>query len=443
MYEPPAGRDGPAVTLASTSDSIEKSLLLAAFTLMAALTPFVVRAWLPGARIVPTTGPALAVYVIAVAFVLPGLLFRISRLGASLDTHGATIRRFWHTERHGWPQVSHLADGGTRRRGTHYWALDIVLRSGRTVTVNGPARGQASSATLAAIGRVAAHHQIPAELDGIPRWRGEQVPDTRLEAEQDWQVVAAQAARAKTRYLGWLAASWGALAAAIPLFAWAISDSSPHHKNPWILLVYAAIYFWGHGLGFARAARRKYQKLEEACQAGRAQAGLGVLVTPAPRTTLAVAAGVGVLLALGVVIVAVARTPAAPVQLTWYQVQAGDCLRGELLKFGNGAGLPDEVTSVPCQRPHLGEVVFTGDIWSAAQAYPGDDAVAEEAYDRCASELTAYEGKSQRDRAAVTYESVVPSSGSWAGGDRSLTCVAYKPNGQGGASVSYSIKGGH
>jgi hypothetical protein len=66
----------------------------------------------------------------------------------------------------------------------------------------------------------------------------------------------------------------------------------------------------------------------------------------------------------------------------------------------------------------------------------------EEAYDRCARELTAYEGKSQPDRVAFTYESVVPSSGSWAGGDRSLTCVAYEPNGQGGASFSYSIKGG-
>ena len=137
MYEPPGGRDGPTVTLASTSDSIEKSLLLAALTLIAALTPFIMQAWLPGAKIVPTTGPALAVYVIVIAFVLPGLLFRVSRLVAYLDARGTAARRFWRTERHGWPEVSRLADGGTRRRGQHYWALDIVLRSGRTVTVNG------------------------------------------------------------------------------------------------------------------------------------------------------------------------------------------------------------------------------------------------------------------------------------------------------------------
>jgi hypothetical protein len=198
VNEPAAARDEPAVTLASTSDSIEKSLLLAVLTLMAASTPFIVQAWWPGARIVATTGPDLAIYVIVVAFGLPGLLFRVSRLGARLDAGGVTARRFWRTERHAWPEVSRLADGGTRRRGTHYWALDIVLRGGRTVTVNGPARGQASAATLAAIERVAAHHEVAAELDGIPRWQGKRVPDPpvpRLETEQDWQVLAARAAR--------------------------------------------------------------------------------------------------------------------------------------------------------------------------------------------------------------------------------------------------------
>lgn len=451
MNEPPAGRDGHAVTLASTSDSIEKSLLLTALTLMAALTPFIVQAWWPGATIVPTTGPALAVYVIVVAFALPGLLFRVSRLGVCLDAQGATARRFWRTERHGWPEVSHLTDGGTRRRGTHYWALDIVLRGGRTVTVNGPARGQASSATLAAIERVAAHHQVPAELDGIPRWRGKQVPDPpapRLETEQDWQVVAARAARAKRSYLGWLTASWCALAAGIVLFVWAASHSSHHHKNPWLLLSYAAIYFWGYGLSFARDAKEKYKQLEETRQAGRAQAGLSPQVTPGPRTTVAVTAvavtaGVGVLVLLGVVIVAVARTPAAPIQLTWDQVRAGDCLQGERLEFGTGATLPGEVTSVPCQRAHRGEVVFAGDIWPGAQAYPGDDAITDQADARCARELAAYEGGSPPHGAAFTYEAVVPGSDSWAGGDRSLTCIAYMPNDQGGAPVSYSIKGGH
>ena len=87
-------------------------------------------------------------------------------------------------------------------------------------------------------------------------------------------------------------------------------------------------------------------------------------------------------------------------------------------------------------------MVFVGDIWSGARAYPGDDAITDQADRRCARELTAYEGKSQQDRAAFTYEPVVPGSDSWAGGDRSLMCIAYKPNDLGGAPVGYSIKGG-
>ncbi|MDQ2814299.1 MAG: hypothetical protein M3Z75_21140 [Actinomycetota bacterium] len=53
-----------------------------------------------------------------------------------------------------------------------------------------------------------------------------------------------------------------------------------------------------------------------------------------------------------------AAKPAAvtkPAVLTWDKVRTGDCcLQGELLEFGNGAGLPGTVTSVPCRRPHLG-----------------------------------------------------------------------------------------
>ena len=60
-------------------------------------------------------------------------------------------------------------------------ALDIVLRSGRTVTVNGPARGQASSATLAAIGRVAAHHQVPAPA--VPERAHSNSPHSKLWCE--------------------------------------------------------------------------------------------------------------------------------------------------------------------------------------------------------------------------------------------------------------------
>jgi hypothetical protein len=133
---------------------------------------------------------------------------------------------------------------------------------------------------------------------------------------------------------------------------------------------------------------------------------------------------------------------AKPVVLTWDKVRTGDCLQGELLEFGNGAGLPDTVTSVSCRRSHLGEVVFTGRAWSAGQAYPGDDAISDQGDHRCARELTAYEGGNPRGK-AFTYQSVEPYGDSWKTGDRTLTCIAYKPSNLGGAPVSYSIKSGH
>jgi hypothetical protein len=61
---------------------------------------------------------------------------------------------------------------------------------------------------------------------------------------------------------------------------------------------------------------------------------------------------------------------------------------------------------------------------------------------RCARELTAYEGGNPRGK-AFTYQSVEPYGDSWKTGDRTLTCIAYKPDNLGGAPVSYSVKGGH
>jgi len=459
MNEPPAGRGVPAVTLGSTSDSIEKAILLAAVTVMAALTPLIMQAWPQAARIFPGSRAALAGYVATVAFVLPVLFFRASRLGVCLDGHGATVRRFWYTKRHGWPEVSRLADGGTRRRGVHYWALVIVLRSGRTVTVNGPARGHADAAALSAIGRVAAHYQIPAELDGIPRWRGQQVPDPpapRLETEQDWQVIAARATRAKTRHLVWLTAAWSVFAAGLALFVWAASHPIHHHKNPWLLLAYAAVYFWGAGLRLARDAKDEYKKLETIGQVGRAQAGLGVQLAPVSRRATVVLAGVGIAAVAAIVagvgfaaftaLTTHSNGTAGTVQVTWDQLQAGDCLRGSDLGLGTSKPWPQEFTAVPCQQQHIAEVIFAGEAWPISQAYPGDDAIDGQADHRCDRELAVYVGGNQRYLEAFTFQTIRPDRDDWAGGDRSLRCIAYEATGQypGGAPVSYSIKsGGH
>jgi hypothetical protein len=132
-------------------------------------------------------------------------------------------------------------------------------------------------------------------------------------------------------------------------------------------------------------------------------------------------------------------------QLTVDQLQPGDCLTGSNMDLGTSSPWPDEVTSVPCTRPHLAEVIFAGDAWPQSAAYPGDDTIGSQAADRCDTALAGYTGGNQRYIQDFVTESIVPDRTGWTGGDRSLVCVAYEfAAGQPvGASVSYSIRARH
>jgi hypothetical protein len=135
---------------------------------------------------------------------------------------------------------------------------------------------------------------------------------------------------------------------------------------------------------------------------------------------------------------------ASPVrQLTVDQLQPGDCLQGSDLGLGTSSDWPDLVTAVPCTHSHIAEVFFAGDAWPQNLAYPGDDALSNQADDRCSSAFAAYVAGNRRDLSAFTYDFVTPDSSTWPDGDRSLQCVAYESTAQrpGGAPVNYSIKG--
>jgi hypothetical protein len=114
-------------------------------------------------------------YVAVVAFALILLYYRFWRMGVRFDEHGVRIRGFLRTDQFGWPEVSHFADGRTTvtdgKDTEDVWALAVVLRDGRTITV------RATAAWLRwptwrrkmreAIAQVAARYQIPAELTGV------------------------------------------------------------------------------------------------------------------------------------------------------------------------------------------------------------------------------------------------------------------------------------
>ena len=122
-------------------------------------------------------------------------------------------------------------------------------------------------------------------------------------------------------------------------------------------------------------------------------------------------------------------------QLTRDQLQPGDCLQVPDIDTINQ--WPGVFTTVPCARPHTGEVFFAGNIWPQSLAYPGDQPVNDQAEARCDRAFTAYVGI-PGDQSSYTYAWDMPDDGSWAIGDRSVQCIAYDP---GGASVNVSIKG--
>jgi DivIVA domain-containing protein len=94
--------------------------------------------------------PSLAIYLVVVASVSAGLVYRGWRTGVRFDSRGLTICSFFGTRRIGWDEVSRFADGRTAGMGEgagKVWALDVVLRDGRVVTVKATARDSSSAAS--------------------------------------------------------------------------------------------------------------------------------------------------------------------------------------------------------------------------------------------------------------------------------------------------------
>ncbi len=117
--------------------------------------------------------PSLAVYLAMVASVAALLVYRGWRTGVRFDGHGLTICYFFWTRRLGWHEVSRFADGRTAGFGGgagRVWALDVVLRDGRVVTVKATARDSCRSASpkiLTAVLQAAEYYGIQAPLTGV------------------------------------------------------------------------------------------------------------------------------------------------------------------------------------------------------------------------------------------------------------------------------------
>src|SRR5215831_14998668 len=88
-------------------------------------------------------------------------IYKRGRYGLYADDHGLTYRLVFGTRRFVWAEVCCFQDARAREDiYSTYWILNIVLHTGRKVSV----RCAPTSETLAAIRQVAAHYEIPAHL---------------------------------------------------------------------------------------------------------------------------------------------------------------------------------------------------------------------------------------------------------------------------------------
>jgi hypothetical protein len=122
---------------------------------------------------------------------------------------------------------------------------------------------------------------------------------------------------------------------------------------------------------------------------------------------------------------AATRTPTPAVQqLTGDQLRAGDCIQRPP-DVNTSSGWPDLVTVVPCTERHIAEVIYSGNYWPAAMAFPGNSTIYRQAGKRCVKLFHPYDGISYADSKYAGYDLTPQGRPDWNQGDRLLTCVVY------------------
>jgi hypothetical protein len=104
-----------------------------------------------------------------------------------------------------------------------------------------------------------------------------------------------------------------------------------------------------------------------------------------------------------------------------FALRVGDCMNTV------DEELVSEVPVVPCAEPHDDEVYF--DFVLDDGEYPGDDAVLEASDAGCLAQFDAFVGLAY-DSSTLDFYAYRPSEESWAGGDRTVSCVIWDPAGQ-------------
>lgn len=112
-----------------------------------------------------------------------------------------------------------------------------------------------------------------------------------------------------------------------------------------------------------------------------------------------------------------------------FDITIGDCI-GE----STDEDTVTDVVVIDCASPHSYEVFHEFDI--ASDSFPGDDAVAEEAYDGCLAKFEPFVGVAYED-SALDFTYFSPLEDGWNElGDKLVSCLIIDPNGPSTGSLA-------
>jgi hypothetical protein len=110
-----------------------------------------------------------------------------------------------------------------------------------------------------------------------------------------------------------------------------------------------------------------------------------------------------------------------------FSMRLGDCFDNtNALASDEGGGI-STLPGVPCSEPHDNEVFAIFDV--DYEAFPGDESMAELAFDQCRSHFADFVGLEYQS-SVLDIAALYPSAASWAQDDREVICAVFDMNGE-------------
>ena len=110
---------------------------------------------------------------------------------------------------------------------------------------------------------------------------------------------------------------------------------------------------------------------------------------------------------------------------------------GDCFDVPTGNETIEDVQHHPCTEAHGGEVVHSANYEPAGATYPTDAEFEDYAADKCLPAFEAYTGRTYESAIDLEIEWFVPTSESWADGNKKVVCYAVNAD---GTTLTKSLK---